>query len=53
MSIQVIPFPIAPGFHAFRVIDPLTGNPRHFTSREAAECFAARLEIAAAEGDEL
>lgn len=44
-EIQVRPFHRGV-FHAFSVRDPLTGQARHFTSEDAAKCFAARLEIA-------
>jgi hypothetical protein len=30
----------------FRVLDLATGLVRHFSNRAAAECYAARLEIA-------
>lgn len=47
-EIQVRPFHRGP-FHAFSVRDPLTGQARHFSSEEAAQAFAARLEIARAD----
>jgi hypothetical protein len=30
----------------FKVVDPLTGEPRYFRHEETAECYATRLEIA-------
>jgi hypothetical protein len=32
----------------FKVVDPLTGDSRYFRNEEAADCYATRLEIAAA-----